>query len=234
MSYCYPLRILLLLAGLAAPLCGQIMHLHVEASVSFRGEYVTTYPFILPDSHAPATVDVYYDPALEPTDSWNDDWKPDDAANNFFRVQVNSIDVDVRGALTSILSWGNSLWFESENYPNAGNSFTLHLGWSPTLAIDGLPAGTFPEYDPEYSYQDGADPLIHAGPKVFKASGYDTRYNWGDLDIYSIDSVDSEVVPRMSMSPVPEPSTYAGAAVALLLAVVGLGRCRARRAISAA
>lgn len=217
MNYLPPLRAFALLAGLAAPLCGQIMHLHVESTAGFHGEYVTTPYHNLGD---PLTVDVYYNPALAPVENpWGDGayYTPLDANNNFFRVQTTG--VDVRGRLDSIWMSDYGVWFRSTDSPNAFNAFNLLLAWVTPPSSYALPSSTFPEVDP-HTYQEGADPLFFGGPKVFGNSGPEAQYNWGTLYRTSGLTLETEVVPRMTMSPVPEPATYGWAAAIVLVSVV--------------
>lgn len=124
------------------------------------------------------------------------------------------------------------VWFESLGSPKPWNEFNLLLAWVTPPMDYALPTGTFPAVDP-HTYQSGADPLFFGGPDVFGNVGPNGQYNWGTLYRYGSLDLESEMVPRMTFSPVPEPSTYANGAVVLLLVAVGLKRRQTRRTISA-
>lgn len=227
MRYLKILLTALLVSGTAAATNGQIIHLRIESTAGFYGEYVTT-PYHNFDE--PLTVDVYYNPGLtEVANPWGEGayYTPTDPNNNFFRVRTAG--VDVRGQLDSILVTDYGMWFRSTDSPHAYDAFNLLLAWVSPPSSYALPSITFPEVDP-HTYQEGADPLFFGGPKVFGNSGPEAQYNWGTLYRTSGLTLETEVVPRMSISPVPEPATYGWAAAVVLVGVV----CwRRRRIVSA-
>ena len=204
--------------GAMASSQAQIVHLKLETTAWFRGEYVNTDILFYPGT--PLSIDIYYEadlPDVDPTGEYGVFDTPKNGRNGF-RLEVAGL--TIQRSLDRIYRWGDtSLLFITHPDGFEYGEFMISF-WGELGSPHELPIGGFPPLSP-VAYTS----YFFVGPDIGGNTGPNAAQNFGEIRFGpEFTSLTVEIVP------VPEPSAYGAAALALLAGLVAHRRWRKRAA----
>ncbi len=203
--------------GAVASASAQIVHLKLETTATFYGEYVSTVTPFYPNT--PLSLEIYYEATLPNVPGEEYGWfEPPKNGKNGFRLEVGKIKFE--RPLDRIRNFGGLLIFEDLWNPEIRwENGEFLIPFDGEFASFELPSGDFPPIG-----GDVPGSFFFIGPDLVGNTGPNARYNYGSIRFgpnFTLVSV--EIVP------VPEPSTYGAAALALLAGLVAHRRRQNRR-----